>query len=61
MKKILSTVSLLIALCMITACALDVGSKDPLEPIGPQNSDNEIAYFTDEAELLSFVEEYFVS
>ena len=61
MKKTLSTISLLIALCLITACALDVGPKDPLEPIGPQNSDNEIAYFTDEAELLSFVEEYFVS
>ncbi len=60
MKKILSTVSLLIALCMITACALGVGPNKPNEPKNPDVPKKNIEYFTDEAELLSFVEENFV-
>jgi len=61
MKKFLSTISILLALCTVTACAPNVDPNiDPDKPEDPLIPEKKIEYFADEAEFLSFVEEHFV-
>ncbi|MBQ2880845.1 MAG: beta-propeller domain-containing protein, partial [Clostridia bacterium] len=67
MKKSLSTIAVLMAICLVTACSLE-GIPNvqpnlpelPEIPDKPQIPEKEIEYFADEAELLSFIEEHFV-
>ncbi len=67
MKKFLSTIAVLMAICLVTACSLE-GIPNvqpdlpelPEIPDKPQIPEKEIEYFADEAELLSFIEEHFV-
>ena len=68
MKKFLSAIALLMAICLVTACALenvppmlpDVQPEIPEQKDDPPIQEKEIEYFADETELLSFIEEYFV-
>ncbi|MBQ2916274.1 MAG: beta-propeller domain-containing protein [Clostridia bacterium] len=59
MKKHLSTIALLLVVFMIAACSLDVAPKT--DPTPSNINYKEIEYFSDEAELLSYVDEYFVN
>ena len=58
MKKVLSTMAIMLAICLVTALCFDFAS----ERMKPQNEvKNGIEYFSNEAELLDYMEEHFVN
>lgn len=69
MKKIISAMAMLTVICLLASCAGGVVNPD-IDPNGkiggdtatPNNDQSKkIEYFTDEAELLAYVEEHFVN
>ena len=62
MKKLLGTFAILLVVCIISALGLDIVLKNQsFKPITPTvKNDPGIEYFSDEEELLSYINEHFV-